>query len=298
MSPARPLAPGRDLEYDRFGPWVLRIGPDDPVPPLFVPSVSGTQDALMSIKVPRKISRREARPGMDLYDYVLVLRDAEVQIHERVGSSVRSRTIAYGDIHQLCLSEQLLRGELRLGLAGEDYALPYNTVSRDLMREVAGLIRRRYLDPAAQAPTLPPPAPSAGLSFYFERLLGEELADGTGRALATQETVSAAELSRGRLHRWLDRASGRRLLESLHVCDGAELRFIDRGASYAYRWQTIYGRREMFMPVANVRDVSWEVAEDGSATLTVRSDGGTSSWAFAGDLSRLEPYRDWLRRLT
>ena len=255
MSPARPLAAGRDPEYDRFGPWVVEISPDDPVPPLFASSVSGTQDALMSIKVPRKISRREARPGMDLYDYVLVLREAEVEVHERVDTSVRSRTIAYGDIHQLRLSEQLLRGELRLGLAGEDYALPYNTVSRDLMREVTGLIRRRYVEPASEPLALPPPAPSAGLSFYFERLLGEELTDGPGRALAAQETISAAELRRGRLRRWLDRASGRRLLESVHVCDGAELRFIDRGSTYAYRWQTIYGRREMFMPVANVRDV-------------------------------------------
>lgn len=298
MSPAHRLAAGRDLEYDRFGPWVVEIGPDDPVPPLFAASVSGTEDALMSIKVPRKISRREAGPGMNLYDYVLVLREADVEVHERVDTNVRSRTIAYGDIHQLRLSEHLLRGELRLGLAGEDYALPYNTVSRDLMREVTGLIRRRYVEPASEPVALPPPAPSTGLSFYFERLLSEELTDGAGRALATQETVSAAELRGGRLRRWLDRASGRRLLESVHVCDAAELRFIDRGSTYAHRWQTIYGRRELFMPVANVRDVSWEVAEDGSATLTVRSDGGAGSWAFAGDLNRLEPYLDWLRRLT
>jgi hypothetical protein len=298
VSPTRPVAAGRDPEYDRFGPWVVRISPDDPLPPLFAGAVPDAQDALMSIKVPRRISRREARPGMDLYDYVLVLREAGVQIHERVGRSVRTRTIDYGEIHQLSLSEQLLRGELRLGLRGEDRALPYNTVSKNLMREVAVLIRRRYLSPTVQPSALPPSAPSAVLSFYFERLLDEELADGKSRALAAQETVVAGALGREGLRRWLDRASGRRLLESLHVCDGTELRFIDRGYAYAYRWQAVYGRRETFMPVANVRGVDWDVTGDGSAMLTVRSDGGEGRWAFSGDLGRLEPYLGWLRRLT
>jgi hypothetical protein len=287
----------RDPEYDRFGPWVIEISDDDPVPPLFAGHVSEASDVILSIKVPRKVARRDAAPGMDLYDYVVQLHEQTLAIHERVHSTVRSHTVAYREIQQLRVSEHLLRGELLLDAGGAGYSLPYNTVSNDLMREVARLIRQRYLDPSATRLELPPAPSPAPLSFHFMNLLHEAQADGRSRALASQETVPLGALERGRLRRWLAKLAGQRLLESIHLCDGLELRIIDRGYTYAHRWQSLYGRRETFIPLANIRGLGWETRDDGSAELTVRTDGGEGSWAFSGDLQHVEEYVAWLERL-
>ena len=61
----------RDPEYDRFGPWIYEISEEDPVPPLFIDHIPTDKIPLMSIKIPRKIDRSEARPGWNLYDYVM-----------------------------------------------------------------------------------------------------------------------------------------------------------------------------------------------------------------------------------
>ena len=53
---------GRDAEYDRFGPWVVEIGDEDPPPPLFLPHLTRTEQALLSVKIPRKVARRRGTP--------------------------------------------------------------------------------------------------------------------------------------------------------------------------------------------------------------------------------------------
>jgi len=57
-------------EYNRFGPWVIEISEEDPPSPFFIPYLSRTEPALLSIKIPRKIDRRSAQAGMNLYDYL------------------------------------------------------------------------------------------------------------------------------------------------------------------------------------------------------------------------------------
>ncbi len=85
----------------------------------------------------------------------------------------------------------------------------------------------------------------------------------------------------------------KRLLESAHLSDGHELRVIDRGRPFAYRWQTTYGRRETLIPLANISEVRWDDADKRSATLTVATAGGENSWAFARDTDT-KAYRSWL----
>ena len=39
----------RDPEYDRFGPWVIEIGDEDPPPPLFVPHLTRSEAPLLGL---------------------------------------------------------------------------------------------------------------------------------------------------------------------------------------------------------------------------------------------------------
>ncbi len=97
--------------------------------------------------------------------------------------------------------------------------------------------------------------------------------------------MALGALETGPVRRLLFGLVDRRLLESVHLCDGHELRVFDRGRSFAYRWQSIYGRRETTVPLANISAVGWDDGgDDGSTgTLTVSTAGGDSSWAFTRD---------------
>ncbi len=268
--------PARDLEYDRFGPWVLEIGDDDPVPPLFADHVSEAPDVLLSIKVPRKVSRRDAVPGMDLYDYVVQLHEETVVIHERVDSTVRSHTIAYREIQHLRISEELLRGRLVLGFPGGAYELPYNTVSSELMRRVAAIIRSRYLAPGETRAHVPTPPDAEKLSFYFERPAQGRDARLTIRPRCCWRSPTS-DSARSRPARCAERSSGSWTSDcwsrSTSVTAGSCASSIVAGR-LLYRWQTTYGHRETLIPVANITGVTLEPADHATQTLTVSTAAG------------------------
>ncbi len=289
----------RDPEYDRFGPWVVEIGDEDPAPPLFVPHLTRSEAPLLSLKIPRRISRREAHPGMDLYDYVINLYEEDLVVLERVDHDVQVHEIRYGDIKYLTLREDLLRGTVHLGVSGGHYDLPYNTVSGDVMRRLTDLVRERYLPGRERLAVEIEPVASTELSFYFERLLSEEQAGDTGmRPVATQPSIAMGVLEENLVRRLLIGIVAKRLLESIHLSDGRELRVVDRGQHYAYRWQSIYGRAETWIPLANISKDEWDWGPDEGRTspvaLAVHTEAGRLDWVFTPNNASLGAYRRFL----
>ena len=289
----------RDPEYDRFGPWVIEISDEDPPPPLFVPHLTRPDTPLLQLKIPRKISRRDAHPGMDLYDYMVSLYAEDMVVLERMERQVRERTIRYRDIQYLSLRDELLRGTVHLGVPDGSYDLPYNTVSGDIMRRLASIVCERNLTDHAALPLEVEPVESTELSFYFERLLRDEQAGGSDmRAIAAQPNTALGALEENPLRRFLFGIVDKRLLESLHLSDGRELKIVDRGQPFAYRWQSVYGRRETWIPLTNITSVDWDWGPDEAdaapVKVTVDTRAGAVSWVFTPNNSTLGHYRSFL----
>jgi hypothetical protein len=289
----------RDPEYDRFGPWVVEISDEDPIPPLFQPHLTRAQTPLLSIKIPRRISRREANPGMDLYDYVVSLYEDDLVVLQRVKHEVEARTIRYRDVHHLSIRNELLRGAVHLGIPGGHYDLPYNAVSGEIMGRLTEMIRERYLAEPASAPARPEAVETTELSFYFERLLREELERASGMVpVATQSDTRMGALEEGVLRRLIFGVMDKRLLESLHFSDGRELRVVDRGRTYAYRWHSVYGRRETWVPLANITGADWDWGPDDAdaapVTVTISTAAGELPWTFTPNNPSLGHYRRFL----
>ena len=287
-------------EYDGFGPWAIEIQGEEPPPPLFVPYLTRPDPALLSIKIPRLIERRDACPGMDLYDYIVCLYAEDLVVHERVGHEVRSATCPYRDVQHVRVARHLLSGNVQLGVPGRPWDLPYNTVSDGLMSRLVDLIRARYGRPACHP--LPGRELKVGageLSFYFERLLAAEQRHDPGmRLLVAQPTAPVGSDGMTAVRRLLVHVSSKRLLESMHLSDGRELMIIDRGQPYAYRWQAIYGSDTWYIPVANLRRADWqEDATNAAIDLTLGTGGGTSSHVFAQDNPWVESYAAFLSAL-
>ena len=292
---------GRDPEYDRFGPWVLEISDEDPPPPLFRAHLTRTDTALLSIKIPRKISRRDAHPGMDLYDYVVSLYEHDMVILQRVERDVRTETVRYCDVKHLRIKEALLRGNVHLAMPGRTYDLPFNTVSRDVMDRVVELIRARYQDTAGGDPVAVAPVIPEGLSFYFGALLDKEQQAGSSmRLVAAQADAAMREQEPSTWRRIVFGLVDKQLLESLHLCDGLELKIMDRGAPYAYRWQSTYGREVSYIPLVNIDRAEWDAdaGNRGVTRLALWTQGGACSYVFTQDNPTLEGYRTWLGALT
>lgn len=100
----------------------------------------------------------------------------------------------------------------------------------------------------------------------------------------------------GELRKVLFGAIDKRLLESLHWSDGRELKIINRGSQYKYRFQTVYETDTYYLPVRKIVGAVWEPDATNTAvihlTLTVR--GGQVSLAFVRDNGSLPGYARFL----
>ena len=131
-------------EYNAFGPWVLEINDEHTMPPLFTGYYKEQAQPLMLIKIPRKIDRRDAVPGMHLYDYVIGAFDAYLYIMKRVRDGVDEKRVSYESVAAVKNTISLLKGQLSLYLHDEIVTIDYNTVSEPIMMKLINIIRERY----------------------------------------------------------------------------------------------------------------------------------------------------------
>ncbi len=91
----------RNKEYDSFGSWIYEISEDYPIPDQFLKYSVRTEKSLFSIKIPRQIERRKARPGMPLYDYVVSMYKTDILILKREGDKIITTSYLYEKIECL-----------------------------------------------------------------------------------------------------------------------------------------------------------------------------------------------------
>ncbi len=127
-------------EYEKFGPWAYEVRSVDEVPRLFQGYYSGWEKHLMMIKIPCKIDRRDAHPGMDLYDYLIGAYDTCLRILIRYGWSVVEQRIDYQNIIAIKDTRTLLMGQLTLFTPLGPVVIGYNTVSEDIINKLVKII--------------------------------------------------------------------------------------------------------------------------------------------------------------
>ena len=127
-------------EYNAFGPWAYEISDKYPVPRLFVPYFESNDDAIMKIKIPREIERRNANPGMDLYDYVIALYEDRLRVLERQDSQVKEHVITSQDFMGVRIYENILKGGYTIFSSEGTVSFPFNGVSVDLFQKFTDLV--------------------------------------------------------------------------------------------------------------------------------------------------------------
>ncbi len=286
-------------EYDRFGPWVFEISDDDPVPPVFQPFADISAPSVLSFKVPRPIERRQASPGMDLYDYLITLREESFEILHRHGNEVIKRTAAYMDILSIQCSQDLLHGTLSLITDEKTYSFPFNTVSEEIIDQMVFFLLERF--PRLESPREVKDeivADEKKLGPHFNRLLNKERREEPQqRCFGAQEQVLVASKGDFLLKRLWYGILDKRTFESLHFCDGQVLKILGRGPLYRYRGRADYRVDKILIPLASLAGVDWTPDPRQQDVMILKYKAGRESFAFAVTGNNFEPYLEYLRSL-
>lgn len=276
----------RNKEYDSFGPWIYEISDDYPMPNQFRQYIKSSELPLLSIKIPRNIERRKARPGMPLYDYVVNLYEKSILILKREGDSVISNSYIYDKIECLQNRINLLNGNLRIIMSDIIYNLPYNAVSEKIILHMVELIRQRYTNTARYLITNDSVVDISKikLSFYFNGLLNnEKIRNPEFKVIASQEESSISLFETGSfLNKLQHRILGKKLLESLHLSDGRELLILSRGLSYKRRNQAVYGKETLFVPINKITDIVLDddIGNSAISNMTLKTSNNSYHVAF------------------
>ena len=208
----------RSAEYDAFGPWIVPVVTPDLVPPLYRDHPLDLERAVLVLKVPRNITRRDATPDMDLYDHLVVVEEDRLELLSRAPGGYDVQTIQHSQVAAIDYGADLLDGWLTLftteirraptgGGVGDARApgepaltMRYNAASEEIVESLVTTLRRLALGAPASVKVLgttpgrtapapgPAPEPSAGA------LLGLlDLGDLDIGLVTTQHAIARAE---------------------------------------------------------------------------------------------------------
>jgi hypothetical protein len=245
-------------EYDAFGPWVYEIHADDEIPKLFREFPLDLAAAAMTIKVPREIERRDANPEMDLYDVVLSLGPEQVTVLTRQGHRFDFRDIPYRDIQGIAESVDLLDGRLALIAEGGDVRVKYNASSNDVMTQLVGLIRERYVETPAAPPrgarsasVAGPPDVERELQVLFRRVSHE----GPMRIAGVQKRHVVLPVGGTYLDRAVARAWPTTLQSAIVALSATELQLLHRGRPFRTGFRPIHTLARTLVPLERISGI-------------------------------------------
>ena len=187
---------GRSEEYEAFGPWILRVASPADVPRVFAEFPFDFASCVV-LKVPRDISRRDARAGMHLYDRMIAVGNGALTVLVRTGDFFETTSLVVDEIAVIELGTELVEGWFAAtDTSGVRIEIPFNGSSRPMISAVIDRLGPAY------APVAEPARPEAGtLDGLDVALVGEYHAIAGRRGLqllasqpATPPTLSGAIL--------------------------------------------------------------------------------------------------------
>ncbi|WP_052720588.1 hypothetical protein [Actinoplanes rectilineatus] len=191
-------------EFDRFGPWIDEVHDAGDLPRLYQGALDPAAYRLV-LKVPRDIERRNAHPGMHLYDYVLAVDPEHLTVLRRRDDAYDTIRVPLDGIAAIADSVRLLNGRLLVHTVdGQTVAVAYNGSANAPIRDLVRLLRSHYLPADVTGSTgVEQPAgevrlgrEDTGLVTDYRRLTAEEPAMRLVNASPRRVAVPLAPLER------------------------------------------------------------------------------------------------------
>jgi len=249
-------------EYDAFGPWVYEVNEDHPMPPLFAPYYKEDNNCLMVIKIPRNIDRSNARPDMDLYDYVIGLYKDYIYILKRVGRDVEESKAFYGDIEGIEDYNRLLKGKLTIYLNNNKIVIPYNTVSSGIILKLIGIIRDRYTERSFDIKREFYPDGDLDVEVLYRNMLKNIKSTNPDLQICAVQRSIPLTFAKGNIFETAGHFLSRpELLNSLHLTNNKELIIFTRGKSFIKKGVANYAISTIYIPIEKLGSITVESYE-------------------------------------
>ena len=244
-----------ELEYHCFGPWILEITDENPMPPLFVPYYKETNNYLMLIKVPMNIDRSQAKPGMDLYRYVIGMYDNYFYLLERNEKEVSETKFSYSEIEGIENFSDLLIGKLTIYLKYRKVTINYSSVSGDIITKLIGIIRDRYSERKYNKVLLDNNQ-SQGIDRVYINLLDSMKSCGDLLNIsAVQPSIKVKALNQSILKKLLCHINQQKLLSVIYLSNDKELLVLSRGKPFRYRSDSIISYNLIYIPIEKIQGI-------------------------------------------
>lgn len=241
-------------EHYAFGPWILEVTDKKFLPPLFVPYYKGSNSFLILIKIPRNIDRRNAVPGMDLYDYVIGMYDDHIYLLERKEKAIEEINFSYDEIEGLENFIDLLLGRLTIFLKDRKIVISYNAVSKNIITELVKIIRSKYAIKSYENVRSSYNQNEDMDILYLSLLTSMKSSGDIINISAVQSSINVRTVNQSFFQKLLHSIFQKKLLPSLHLSNDKELLVLSRGKTFKYR-DAVYSYALTYIPIEKIQGI-------------------------------------------
>lgn len=257
----------RTAEYDAFGPWIYEVRSEEDVPRLFRSYPLDLADAVLTIKVPREIERRDANPAMDLYDVLLSLGAEKVTVLRRRGREYDFREFPYEELQGVTELTDLLNGRLVLHAEGGPVVVRFNASSGEIITQLVRLVRGLYTTRAWRgAGADVPPVGRAeiadverDLQILHRRLRHEQAGE---RTIAVQPRHPVKPAGPGVVSRAISRAWPTAVQSAVFILGEKELQVLHRGKPFVAGYKPVHALARTILPLERLVGVEMRPNDD------------------------------------
>jgi hypothetical protein len=210
----------------------------------------------MLIKIPRGIERRNATPGMDLYDYIIGMYEDYIYLLERKEKTVIKKIISYGEIEMVENFTDLLLGKLTIYTKDKKAEILYSTASEGIITELIKIIINKYAKKSYYEVQNGSYQEQEIEVRYMNLLNSMKLSGDIIDISVVQPSIEVKIIDQSLLIKLLHLIIKKYLLPSLHLSNTKELIIISRGNFFKQGVRNaVYSCAISYIPIEKIKGI-------------------------------------------
>ncbi|RKF20015.1 hypothetical protein DBZ36_06065 [Alginatibacterium sediminis] len=246
----------QEIEYNKFGPWLMVIEDASQVPAQFLDVLDTIENADFSFKVPVKEERRNMAAGMLLYWQVVAVSKDSVSIFTIENELLSRKVFLFEDICYLEHGGDLLGSFICIASSREIVDVRYNLVSMEVASQAIELIRLGLRQNKRSHPSLDSPMGTLNEKQIYRYFRDKEKGVSKPTILGYQESRELAEPSPASLLNLYSSNKNSKLLDCMIMTDGTDLIIANRGKYILGIKDTNYKFGHVFIPFSKMTGVN------------------------------------------
>jgi DNA-binding MarR family transcriptional regulator len=251
-----------EQEYHSFGSWLVEIKNEEDIPLQFIELKQTILDAEYSFKVPRKIERRKAHPGMRLYDAVVSLYPDKIILQQIHNKAVEVDEILFNEISYLVHINELLDSQMIIVTKKQEYVIEYNSVSSDISSGFISKIRDKILtstpvldlDAFVEVKTID--------SELYKNLISNEINDSPVKIIEYQPFIQLSKTNPSPAEMLFNTHNKYELQDTVFLANTKELIVVNRKEAVKKIDKADYGYSRTYLDLTKIRGIRLEDAPE------------------------------------